>query len=424
MKKRFIFCLAISLVFILSLGVSAEKTVIRHSHDVYNQRDWTAWLEAAKLKFEALNPDIEIEIIVHGRNEQREKFLLTHGMEEGADVMEVLSSDHYNLATVGLFDNIDPFIENDSEISWEDFLPIAAQCATMFDGPMEGGHWFLPMSLWVIGAAFNDTHFQESGMQVPSRYNYTWTWDDFADIGRKLLRMDAAGNVTRWGATYSHWRTWIHNAGGFMYEPYINPTQITMNTEAVRQALEFLQRVTSIERIAAYHPYPEPFTAQEISIFLHAGPSITPILRRNNVNWEWSFGPNPKLERAGSEIVSIGFAISSGSSKKEAAWRWIKFLATEAAADHIMVTGRPAAWLHAVADYQAYFPMASPWEYVWIELLSDPDSYIRPIVDDDVGRIINDHVWSVIRGEVAPEVGIARAQEQASTMLQLKGLAK
>ncbi|MDD2629406.1 MAG: extracellular solute-binding protein [Limnochordia bacterium] len=417
-NRRWSCCLIICLVLAMSMVGEAAKVKIRHAHDVYHQQDWTNWLRAAKQKFEAQNPDIEVEILVQGRNEQLEKLILLYGTDEGPDVIETFPSQHYNLALAGMFADLDSYMDNDQMLSWDEFFPVSVDAATIIHGERAGERWMLPLSLWIIGAAFNDTHFDESGVLVPSQYNYTWTWDDFADIAKKMIKVDASGNVTRYGCTFSSWQTWVHNAGGFMYYPYTNPTEITMNTEPVRKALDFLQNVHGVEKTVGHFPYPENFTRQEASVFLHAGPSITPILRRSNVNWEWSYGPNPKLERAGSENLTIGVAMSSASTKQDAAWRWMKFLATEAASDHIMITGRPTAWQPGVEDYQAYFPQASAWEYVWIELLASPDSYNRPVVNSDIARVINDHVWAVIRGEEATEVGMAKAQEQATGILK------
>ncbi|MCK9222736.1 MAG: extracellular solute-binding protein [Limnochordia bacterium] len=410
-----VFVCLLTMLF-MSFSVEGAKIKITHAHDVSHQQEWTAWLQEAKIKFEAQYPDIEIELLRQSRAEQLEKLVLLYGTEECPDVIEVFPTGHYSLAEAGMFADLNDFVASDPDVLWEDFFPVSVEAATVVTGKHTGERWMLPVSLWVIGAAFNDTHFDESGVLPPSRYNYTWTWDDFAEVSKKLLKLDSSGTVTRYGGSFNHWDVWVHNAGGFIYDRYVMPSQITVDSEPVRTTLGFLQDLYTNQGIITQQGWPENFAREQVSIFLQAGPTVRSILQRIGVNWEWSYGTNPKLVRAGSENLAIGMAISSTSLESEAAWLWVKFLATEAIQENMLVTGRPGAYKPAIMECPAF--LEEPMEYVWIELLSSPDCFNRPVVDGQVANAIHAQINAVLSGQQALDVGIAKAQEHASNLLE------
>lgn len=106
----------------------------------------------------------------------------------------------------------------------------------------------IPVSIWVNGPTFNDDHFAESALVPPSQMEDQWTWDDFVEIGRKLVRYDSSGQVIRWAYRPGDWKVWVHNAGGWMFDRYVDPTQVTLHAQPVRTALRFLQEVYQTRR--------------------------------------------------------------------------------------------------------------------------------------------------------------------------------
>lgn len=409
----------------LSLNVSAQKITIVHLHDTSHQAQWTEWLRDAKARFEAENPDVEIEIVAHGRTAQIEKMVLLWGTGEHPDVSEVLPTAHYQFALQGMFQDLNPFVEADPELSWDQFFPVAVESARIIDEHPGGGQmWMMPASLWVTGAATNDTHFIEAGLTPPSRLGYQWTWEEFSEAAKKLTRVDDDGTITRYGAGLETYPYWIHNAGGSIFDRWVDPTRATVNTEPVIKALNFIADALHHSRYAKRAAIIQDFAAGRVSIYMHGGPNTTSFVRAAGVNWEWSYAPNPKDVRGGSENVTIGFAMSAQTRHPEAVWKWIRFLVTEAAPSHVAYTGRPVPWGPVAQNYQQYFENATPYEQVWIQLISHPDSYNRMVAASEVINTWNTYLRQVLDGTTAPAVAMEAAQEHLNAIIEANRMAR
>src|SRR5690606_37013074 len=99
------------------------------------------------------------------------------------------------------------------------------------------------------------------------------------------------------------------------------------------------------------------------SMFIQ-GPAHTAWHVATGEAYEYSFGAFPMLERAGSENVTIGLSLSAASPHPEEAWRFMKFLATDAASSHIAYTNRPVAWGPVARNYHELVQNPSPWEHI------------------------------------------------------------
>lgn len=414
---RLLVLLAI-LAMCLSVPSFAQKTKIVHLHDTSHQAQWGEWLRDAKARFEAENPDIEVEFLMHGRTGQIERMILLWGTGEHPDVSEVIPTAHYRFALEGMFQDINPWIEQDPDLSWDQFFPVAVEAATLIDGHANGGQrWMLPASLWVTGAATNDTHFMEAGLTPPSRMGYQWTWDEYTDAAKKLTVLDGEGAIARHGAGLETYPYWIHNAGGSIFDRLVDPTQATVNSTPVIRALDLIQDSLLHSRYAKRGAIIQDFAASRVSIYMHGGPNTTSFVRAAGVNWDWSYAPNPKDVRGGSENVTIGFGMSAQTENPEAVWKWIKFLVTDAAASHIAYTGRPVPWGPVAQNYQEHFVGATPYEQVWIELISHPDSYNRIVAADEVINTWNTYLRQVLDGRAAPAVAMEAAQQHLDAII-------
>lgn len=241
-------------------------------------------------------------------------------------------------------------------------------------------------------------------------------------MGRKLTRLDGEGGIARYGAGFNTYPYWIHNAGGSMFDRLVDPTRPTLQTDAVRTALSFLQDATAVSRYAARGANIPSFAGERYSIYMHAAPSNTPYLQNANVNWQWSYAANPKLEWGGSEALTVGVSLSSQSANPEAAWKWMQFLATEAAPDHIRITGRLVAWGPVGRDYLEHFDRPTDWEHVWVELISRTDSFNRAIAAPTVFSTWNSYLGPVLDGTMPPEVAAEEAQRHLTAVLEANRL--
>ena len=415
-KTRSTLAATVALTLAVTLAAPAMAQVtIRHSHDGEHGPQWRQWLEHAKARFEAENPGIKIELEFQGRAAQTEKLLLTYGTDLFPDVVETFAAHHYQFMAAGMFADLNRHMATDPDLSWDQFPPHILGNSTVGGLPGEGRTWLIPVSIWVNGPTFNDDHFAESALVPPSRMEHQWTWNDFIDIGRKLVRYNSEGQVVRWAYRPGDWKVWVHNAGGWIFDRYVDPARVTLNDERVREALRFLQNVYQTDGLV--NPNTDIIRG-DASVWIQTGPNVTRILQGAGVSFEWSYGPNPKSARGGAELVVIGLSMSSQTKHPQEAWRWIKFLVAEAARDHIAITGRPAAWSPVAREYAGLIPDATPWEHVWVELITRPDSYDRPVVHTTVMNAMNAIVRDILDGKVPADVALDAAQDQISALLE------
>jgi len=405
------------MVMLALLGhAGAQQIEIVHMRDPGHGGEWAPWVEAAARAFEALHPDVKVTILVPAnRADHQDKIVAMYATNTLPDVTEVFPAGHYQFQLYGAFRILDPFMEADEDLSWSQFFPTAQAAARVADGhPGAGTHWMLPISMWTVAYRFDEDMFDRAGAPVPSRMDHHWTWEEALDISRKLTRIGPQGSVEQYGIDLrADHRSivWFHNAGAFPVDRYVHPTQSRLLDEGVRETLEYFHTIWS-SRISQVPGEPGAPMAARL-----AGPDFTRNYRLGGNTFAYSFGPNPKKVRGGSENVTIGVAMGAQTQHPGIAWEWMKFLATEQARAHIEMTGRPVPWAPAAREYQGLLLEASEWEYVWIEIMADPDSYERPVWSDEVQSLLSRLLRDVATGARAVGPALEAAHDQLQAIL-------
>lgn len=390
-----------------SLG---QQTAINYMHDTSHA--WTSWLVDARDAFEAENPDLWIEILYLSRETQIEQITLLMGTGQLPDVAETFAAEHYGFARSGAFADLNPFVARDRDLSWDQFFPKAVEAATIAPHHERGGtRWMLPISIWTLAYVFNHDDFNAAGLSPPSSFDRPWNWEDFIELGQRLTAYDEQGQVVRYGAEVlwwpSRWPIWVRNAGGWMFDSMMDPAESRLLTEPVRTAFNFMHRAWHQARVSAYPGAEGP----SHSMFIQ-GPAHTAWHVATGEAYEYSFGAFPMLERAGSENVTIGLSLSAASPHPEEAWRFMKFLATDAASSHIAYTNRPVAWGPVARNYHELVQNPSPWEHIWIELVASTDGYERPFQDPRVMEILQEHVDQIAEGTAPVDAALEAADSR------------
>ena len=404
LKSKFSSLLLATLMLLsLATAAAAQKITVVHMHDVSHQPEWTEWLRDAKAGFEALHPNIEIEIIAQSRSSLNEKMIVLWGTGEHPDVTEVLPTEHYRFALDGMFRDLTPFMEKDSDLSWDEFFPVALEAATVIDTSRQ---W---PDVDDAGVAVGDRRRHQRCAFRRGRPGAAFAPWLSVDVGR-VCRCRQETHPHRWRRQHQSLRRRLldlrlldSQRGRFHLDRLVDPTRATVNTEQVTRALNFIQDALLRSEYAKRGSVIQDFAAGRVSIYMHGGPNTTPFVRNSGASWEWSYAANPVDARGGSEIVIIGLAMSDQTKHPEATWEWIKFLVTEAAASPSRTPD--ALSPGAVAEnYHRYFDDATEWEQVWIQLISHPDSYNRLVVAPEVLNTWNTYLVQVLEGKAAPEV--------------------
>lgn len=408
MQKRAL-RLAASLMLVLASAWPglAQQVVINHMHDTSHA--WAEWLIESRDIFEAENPDVWIEILYLSRETQLEQITLLMGTGQLPDVAETFAAAHYDFARRGAFADLNPYVARDPDLSWDLFFPNAVEAGTVLSHHPGGGtRWMLPISIWTIGYVFNLDDINNAGLVAPTSFDYHWTWDDFMEIGQRLTQRDATGEVTKFGAQALWWPTrwpiWVYNAGGWMFNSTMDPTESQLLSDPVRTALNFLYQAWHEAGVSAT-PATEGI---DHSIFIE-GPSHTANYRAQGWEYDYSIGPFPRLVEGGSENVTIGLSLSATSAYPDVAWQWMKYLATDAAESHIFYNNRPVPYGPVARNFNELVQNPSPWEHVWIELVASPEGYERPFQDPRVMEILQEHIDQLAWGETSVNAALDAA---------------
>src|SRR6476660_3510059 len=152
-------------------------------------------------RFEKQNPDIKVTAVYAGNyTDSMTKALTAMKGGQPPQLSVLLSTDVFTLMDENAIVPIDGLV---SDKAWfKEFYP-----AFMANGQIDGKTWSIPFQRSTIVLYWNKDAFKDAGLD-PERAPANW--DDMVAIGKKLVKKDGSGNVTRWGVEipttgYAYW---------------------------------------------------------------------------------------------------------------------------------------------------------------------------------------------------------------------------
>jgi multiple sugar transport system substrate-binding protein len=210
------------------------------------------------------------------------------------------------------------------------------------------GKWYGIGSCWVAPHIYyNADIFEEEGIEPPSNDpDEAWDWDYFLEVARELT-VDTNGrhpgesgfdinNVDRWAVQWPTWSIPLHAAiasnGGYWLDPDTGLLALDKP-----EATEALQRIADLMLVHQVMPQNAAFQA--------LGMSNTQMLENRKlamaVDGSWALAwitkiqatlgtaVLPKLKVPATDMQAHLHSAFAGTKHPEAAWRWLRFLATE-----------------------------------------------------------------------------------------------
>src|SRR5688572_24575190 len=203
MKKSFLMSLAVGLLLVAALGiVRAQDPVTLVFWSMWNETEGQARvIQQAIAKFEADNPNIKIEAVWNGRQNQT---LVRTAVTGGGQVIDLMDQDSDQIAgglmregfALPLNDYLDqPALDREEPLR-DVFLPNTLE---MF--ALDGNIYQLPYIYNTVQFWYDKRIFEEVGIEVPQ------TWDDFLAACDSLLEagyapIAAEGNEPGYAAFY------------------------------------------------------------------------------------------------------------------------------------------------------------------------------------------------------------------------------
>lgn len=413
-------------VGLLLLGVAFAQTRLTFYYPVGVSGPLARFIESYVAEFEAAYPDIRVETVFGGNyTENQTKIVAAQRAGTPPDVAILLSQELRTLIALDIVEPIQPLLDADPEAAAmvDDFFP-----AFMLNSTLDGEVWSLPFQRSTPVLYYNKEAFAEAGLDPEAPPT---TWDELLAYAQQLTKRDAGGNVSQWGVAIptedrSSWllEALVMQAGGLLYDPEGDGLVMTIDTPAVREAVQFKADLAnryevSPEGVIAWGTTPNDFAAGNIAMIYHSTGSLGFI--RANADFDFGTAFLPAKERYGAPTGGGNFYVLKGSdpSKREAAWTFIKWMTSPEqlarwSIDSGYVAPRRSSWeLPVMQEYVTQYPQAvtarDQLEYAQAEL---PVYGLQEIKD-----IISKAEQDVILGNATVEEALADAQARAEEVM-------
>lgn len=382
-------------------------------------------------QFMEANPGVTINVSYTGSYNQTRDTILAEGDQPIVDVAIMLAIDLYSFVEDGYIIPLQPYIDADEDFNADDFFPAFWANSIVAEG---GAIWSVPFQRSTPIMFYNADLLEEAGLEVPTNN------EELVAVAQALTTDERDGLHVPVAGIFP---SWLFQSFAYAYgQPIVegDPTQVYFDDATVIEALDFVTRLgMPVEDGgfgvgpmggSAWGETPEAFTSGNAAMIYHTTGSLTNILETADFEVGVAFAPSgPAGEDGTGYGVPTGggnlYIFDDGSKTEEelqAAWEWVKFLASpEIQADWGAATGyiaaRESAWeldplASLVEEFPQYAVARDQLEYATKEF-----STWRSI---DLQNIINNQLSRVISGEepldAAADV-MAEAQAQADALL-------
>ncbi|TLP44987.1 ABC transporter substrate-binding protein [Cohaesibacter sp. CAU 1516] len=381
-------------------------------------------IESLTADYVKANPDVKIDAIyAGGYNDALSKAMTAARGGNPPQLSVLLSAEMFTLIDEDLIEPFDAYVSEDEKKSWFGaFYP-----AFMENSQTGGKTWGIPFQRSTPVMYWNKEAFKEAGLDPD---HAPANWDELVEISKKLVKKDAAGNVTQWGVRIPSegFPYWLFQglstpAGAILANADGNKTNF--DDPKVIEATQFLVDLSKKygvmqEGAIAWGPTPKAFFEREAAIVWTTTGNLTNM--RENAPFDFGVGFLPKKERFGAPTGGGNFVLFKEASQeqKKAAVDFVKWItAPEQAAKWSMATGyvapRADAWeTDAMKQYVKDFPQAA----VARDQLQYAVAELSTYENRKVTSILNDALSAAIAGEKTPQEALKEAQEKAEAILK------
>jgi len=240
------------------------------------------------------------------------------------DVVFMESTRFPEFAAKGALENLNPYLQPQTEIKREDFFPTAWQ-ACQYQGSTYG----LPSDLAVLAVAYDVNRLELAALHEPQA---GWTWDEYLKMAQELTTdRDGNGRTDHWGTTICPWwQVYVWQNGGELVDDVQQPQRSTLSTPAAQEALQFLADLHAKHQVAPSMSLTrgmgrvDAFVAGTVAM-VYTGRWDGAQLSKSDSRWNTVALPQ------GKQAANLGFgscfSIAKGAPHAADAWKLISFLA-------------------------------------------------------------------------------------------------
>ena len=309
-------------------------------------------------QFHAANPEITVKVEVSDWDSYWDKLRVTTAGGDAPDVFAMDGPIYPDWQSRGTLLNLQPFIDADPEA-----------LKGTYPGPLTtyklaDGYFGLPRDFQTIVLYYNTDMFKAAGVATPTA---DWTIQDFRSAAKALtLDKDGDGKVDQWGVSTEIWDAepfWgpmvLAHGGQIISADYSH----TLMTEGpARDAWDFIygmavedHSIMSAEDLESFGY--DGFLAG-VAAMAFSGHWVIPAY--NDLAFDWAVAPFPKGPAKRATFVnSAGIVASSTTEHPDEAWKFIKYVISEAGQSTLAQLGFAIPVNEAAATGPAYLQQSS-----------------------------------------------------------------
>ena len=371
----------------------------------------------------AKNPQHNVKAVYAGNYEETTTKALTAATAGNPPhVAVLLATDIFTLVEEDVVIPITDVANSEEDQVWLDGF----YKGFMKDATLDGKIYGVPFQRSTPVLYYNKDAFAEAGLdpETPPK-----TWDEMIEMGKKLVKKDANGNVTQWGTripTLGLGGAWLY--GGLVISngsqlSADNGVDVAIDTPEAIGALEFLTRLSEEGVMApggiSWGDTPKAFVEQNAATIWTSTGNLAFV--NDNAEFDWGVGFLPGGKGPGAPVGGGNFYIFKETTDEEraAALDFIKFMTTpENAAKWSIATGyiapRADTWETPVMkEYAAKLPQA----LVARDQIQYANREFATFQRGRVTQFLVEAIESTIDGKADPAEALAEAQKKADAVL-------
>lgn len=400
--KQYRWFLVMCLVLAASAVAAAETTIVFWHWD---RADRHEKIRPLIDRFEE-ETGIRVEAQMYPWAELAEKLIVGVAGGVAPDVVAVSFDRSAPLVFQGIYTDLRPFIEKETEYDFDDLLPNALELWRTADGMQ----FAFPYDLDLIGLFYNKTIFDTAGIPYPDE---STTWAQTLEWARRFtVDRNGDGLPDQYGIANGHIAldTFVWAFGGELVTSDLRTH--ALGTPEARMGLEMWHDISQPDANMAWgdatrfgYPHPPAAFAGGLIAMYPIGAYAPSAFWRDPDTGEWFVDFDMTLVPMGADSLRAlpmngqGMAIVSSSQNKEAAWEFIKFLASHdvqvvsgrdlgqfpvlrsvAVSDAFIVPGEPPANKIAAVQssmYARFHPVLPNWDRAWQTMRTTIAQYVN-----------------------------------------------
>jgi len=335
------------------------------------------------------------------------------------DIFLLVEQDFNTYASIGLLQNLEPFISRCSDFNKQEYYPRGLE-AGMFNGIQ----YSLPISLVPSFMIVNKTLLEDNQIRIDRE---DWDWDQFYAICRQLTKdLDGDSIPDQFGVYGYDWHNAFYTNDRYLFNP--DDPAIQFNSRRLEETLQFLKKMNRLNkghilREKDFDQGKTGFKVFNLSEYKVYGTYPYRILRYENFEWETIPFPSGPSGTSSSKLYTVQVGMSSRSHHKKEAFSFIRFMTGDREFQEAVWSGTnmlPANrrvvndLYHASSDEERKI-----LNYPFLNNIIR-DSYIDPNFKwyASMDEFIDQKIFQIVAQDLDTSIGIKELREDMEKMLK------